>query len=43
MEEKFITQQGDTIENDWDDGAYGAVEKDIIENARSTLLGESKG
>ena len=40
FELKFITQVGETIENNWDGSTYEVVERDIVEIARREL-GES--
>ena len=42
FELKFITQVGETIENNWDGSTYEVVERDIVEIARREL-GESGG
>ena len=34
FELKFITQVGETIENNWDGSTYEVVERDIVEIAR---------
>ena len=42
FELKFITQVGDTIENNWDGSTYEVFERDVVEIARREL-GESGG
>ena len=42
FELKFLTQVGETIENNWDRSTYEVVERDIVEIARREL-GESSG
>ena len=42
FELKFITQVGETIENNWDGSTYEVVERDIVEIARMEL-GKSRG
>ena len=42
FELKFLTQVGETIENNWDRSTYEVVERDIVEIARREL-GESGG
>ena len=42
FELKFITQVGETIENNWDECSYKVVEGDVIQIARREL-GESGG
>ena len=37
FELKFITQVGETIENNWDGSTYEVVERDIVEIARRKL------